>query len=383
MKFVFASDSFKGSLSSEKINDILTSVAHRHFPDAETAAILTADGGEGTVDAVLAGTGGERVCVSVHDPLGRPIEASYGRISERCAIVEMAAASGLPLLSDRERNPLFTSTFGTGELIAHALDHGATEITIAIGGSATNDGGMGAMCALGVTFFDADGNPLSGIGADLEKVADIDLSGLHPRVKDTRFTVMCDVNNPLVGERGATFVFGPQKGATPEIAERLEAGMKHYAEVIERTLGISVATTAGAGAAGGLGAALLVFLGATMKSGIDTLLDLIEFDSLLRDADFVITGEGRMDSQSACGKVACGVGLRSKDAGVPAFAIVGGMGQGAEAIYDCGISSILPTVNAPMPLANAIERAEELYENAADRLFRLIKATKGDQNERN
>ena len=375
MKFIFASDSFKGSLSSEKINDILSSVACRHFPDCETAAILTADGGEGTVDAVLAGTGGKRVSLTVRDPLGRPMTASYGKISDTRAIVEMAAASGLPLLSEHERNPLFTSTFGTGELIAHALDHGATDVTVAIGGSATNDGGMGALTALGVKFLDADGNPLSGIGADLEQVADIDLSGLHPKVKDTRFTVMCDVNNPLVGERGAIFVFGPQKGATPEIANRLEAGMNNYASVIERALGVSVATVAGAGAAGGLGAALLVFLGATMKSGIDTLLDLINFDSLLEGADFVITGEGRMDAQSACGKVACGVGLRAKAASVPAFAIVGGMGDGAEAIYDCGIVSILPTVNAPMPLSEAIERAEELYTSAADRLFRIIKAT--------
>lgn len=377
MKFVFASDSFKGSLSSEKINDILTAVALRHFPDCETSAILTADGGEGTVDAVLAGTGGERICVSVHDPLGRPRNAYYGRISDTRAIVEMAAASGLPLLSEDERNPLLTSTYGTGELIAHALDHGVTDLTVAIGGSATNDGGMGALCALGVQFLDADGNSLSGIGADLEKVASIDLSGIHPKIRNARVTVMCDVNNPLVGERGATFVFGPQKGATPDVAARLEAGMKNYAEVIQRTLGVSVADTAGAGAAGGLGAALLVFLGATMKSGIDTLLDLIGFDSLLQDADFVITGEGRMDGQSACGKVACGVGLRAKAAGVPAFAIVGGMGGGAEAIYDCGICSILPTVNAPMPLSDAIARAEELYEGAADRLFRLIKATKG------
>ena len=374
MKFVFASDSFKGSLSSEKINDILATVAHRHFPDCKTAAILTADGGEGTVDAVLAGTGGERVSVSVHNPLGRPISASYGRIDSNRAIIEMAAASGLPLLTESERNPLLTSTYGTGELIAHALENGATDLTIAIGGSATNDGGMGALCALGVRFLDAEGNSLSGIGADLEKVADIDLSGLHPLAKTASFTVMCDVNNPLVGERGATYVFGPQKGATPDVAKRLEAGMQNYAAVIERVLGVSVSSIAGGGAAGGLGAALLVFLGAKMNSGIDTLLNLVKFDSLLSDADFVITGEGRMDSQSADGKVACGVGLRCKEAGVPAFAIVGGMGAGADAIYDCGICSILPTVNAPMPLSEAIERAEELYENAAERLFRLIKA---------
>ena len=374
MKFVFASDSFKGSLSSEKIIDILTAVAQKHFPDCETASILTADGGEGTVDAVLAGTGGELVSVSVHDPLGRPITASYGRINETSAVIEMAAASGLPLLSESERNPLLTSTYGTGELIAHALENGATDLTIAIGGSATNDGGMGALCALGVRFLDAEGNSLSGIGADLEKVADIDLSGLHPLAKTASFTVMCDVNNPLVGERGATYVFGPQKGATPDVAKRLEAGMQNYAAVIERVLGVSVSSIAGGGAAGGLGAALLVFLGAKMNSGIDTLLDLVKFDFLLSDADFVITGEGRMDSQSAGGKVACGVGLRCKEAGVPAFAIVGGMGAGADAIYDCGICSILPTVNAPMPLSEAIERAEELYENAAERLFRLIKA---------
>lgn len=375
MKFVFASDSFKGSLSSEQINQILYTTAKRHFPDAQTSAILTADGGEGTVDAVLAGTGGQRVSVSVLDPLGRPHTAFYGKISATSAIIEMAAASGLPLLSEAERNPLVTSTYGTGQLIAHALDHGITNLTIAIGGSATNDGGMGAMSALGIRFLDKDGALLSGKGEDLEQVAGIDVSRLHPKAKDCQFTVMCDVNNPLVGGNGASAVFGPQKGATPAMVERLDAGMKHYASVIEKDLGISVADRSGAGAAGGLGAALMVFLGATLKSGIETLLDLVDFNTLLSDADFVITGEGRMDGQSACGKVACGVGLRCKAANIPAFAIVGGMGEGAEAMYECGISSILPTVNAPMPLSDAIARAQELYASAADRLFRIIKAS--------
>ena len=375
MKFIFASDSFKGSLSSEKINQILTATARRHFPDCATTAILTADGGEGTVDAVLASTGGERVFVEVSDPLGRPHTAYYGRINQHTAIIEMAQASGLPLLSEEERDPLLTSTYGTGQLIAHALDHGITDLTIAIGGSATNDGGMGAMSALGIRFLDENGSLLDGKGEDLERVTTIDVSKLHPKAKDTKFTVMCDVNNPLTGARGATAVFGPQKGATPEKAQRLENGITHYASVIQRDLGIDPTDLAGGGAAGGLGAALMVFLKANLKSGIETLLDLVDFDTLLSDADFVITGEGRMDGQSADGKVACGIGLRCKAAGVPAFAIVGGMGKGAEAIYECGIISILPTVNAPMSLSEAIACAETLYTNAADRLFRIIKAS--------
>lgn len=374
MKFLFASDSFKGSLSSEKIIEILTQAAKNIFPDCETNGVPVADGGEGTVDAVVAATNGTMEKVCVHGPLMEKVEASYGRIHGNGAIIEMAAASGLPLVPTEKRNPLYTTTLGTGEMIADALNKGYRDISIAIGGSATNDGGMGAMIALGVKFLDKDGVELKGFGEDLEKVASIDMSGIHPAVAETKFTVMCDVNNPLTGEDGATYTFGAQKGADEEVLTRLEKGMKNYAQVIQDTTGIDVDTIPGTGAAGGLGAALKVFLNANLKSGIETVLDLIEFDSLLEGADLVITGEGRMDWQSAFGKVPSGVGLRSKAKNIPVIAIVGGMGKGVQNIYDYGVDSIIPTVNGPMPLEEAMERAEELYADVADRLFRIVKA---------
>ena len=372
-RFVFASDSFKGTLTSADAARLLEAAARRHVPGCACVAVPMADGGDGTVEALVAACGGDlrRVCVA--DPLGRPVEAAYGMLPDGRAIIEMAAASGLPLLAPGEKNPLLTSTYGTGELIRAALDAGALDVTLAIGGSATNDGGMGAMTALGVKFLDEDGNVLTGVGADLERVADIDVSGIHPAVKETEFTVMCDVNNPLTGPTGATYTFGKQKGGTPEILDRLEAGMKHYAAVIQEKLGVDADHFEGAGAAGGLGAAFKVFLKANMKSGIETVLDLIDFDGLLEGVDLVVTGEGRIDWQSAFGKVPSGIGMRCKRKGIPAVAIVGGMGDGAEKIYDFGVESILPTINGAMDIKEALDRAVELYSGAADRMFRMLK----------
>jgi len=273
-----------------------------------------------------------------------------------------------------KRNPLHTTTYGTGELIKDALEQGYRKVAIAIGGSATNDGGMGAMAALGVKFLDASGQALTGYGEDLGKVVQIDLSGLHPAVKETEFTVMCDVTNPLTGPDGATYTFGRQKGGTPEILDKMEADMKNYAALLLALTGIDVDQIAGTGAAGGLGAALKVFLQANMKSGIETVLDLIEFDTLLEDVDLVITGEGRMDWQSAFGKVPSGIGMRCRQKGIPAVAIVGGMGNGAEKIYEFGIGSIIPTINGAMDIEEALARAEELYQGAAARTFRLLRA---------
>ena len=373
MKFLFASDSFKGTLSSEKIISLLTESAEKIFPGCETFGVPVADGGEGTVDAVIAVTKGNIKKVRVHGPLMEETESSYGEFHGDSAIIEMAAASGLPMVPVEKRNPLNTTTFGTGELIRDALDSGYRKISIAIGGSATNDGGMGAMAALGVKFLDKDGKELTGVGADLEKVADIDVSGIHPAVKETEFTVMCDVNNPLTGPTGATYTFGKQKGGTPEILDRLEAGMLHYAAVIREKLGVDADHFEGAGAAGGLGAAFKVFLHANMKSGIETVLDLIDFDHLLDGVDLVVTGEGRIDWQSAFGKVPSGIGMRCKKKGIPAVAIVGGMGDGAEKIYDFGVESILPTINGAMDIEEALERADELYKGAADRMFRMLR----------
>lgn len=373
MRFLFASDSFKGTLSSEQIIHLLNESANKIFPGCETMGVPIADGGEGTVDAVIAVTKGEIKEIPVHGPLMEETTATYGVFHGDSAIIEMAAASGLPMVPVEKRNPLNTTTYGTGELIKDALDAGYRKLSIAIGGSATNDGGMGAMRALGIRFLDAEGRELEGIGSDLEKVADIDVSGIHPAVAEAEITVMCDVNNPLTGPDGATYTFGKQKGGTPEILDRMEAGMKQYAKVIEEKIGKDVDQIAGAGAAGGLGAALCVFLHANLKSGIETVLDLIDFDTLLEGTDLVITGEGRIDWQSAFGKVPSGIGMRCKNHGVPAVAIVGGMGTGAEKIYEFGVESIIPTINGAMDIKEALDRAEELYANAADRLFRMIK----------
>ena len=260
-----------------------------------------------------------------------------------------------------------------GQLIRAALRSGAKKVIVGLGGSATNDGGMGAMRALGIRFLDREGKELMGFGSDLAKVEDIDVSGLHPAVKNVELTVMCDVTNPLTGPDGAAYTFGKQKGGTPEILDELEAGMKHYAAVMRDRLGIDVENQAGAGAAGGLGAALCGFLHATLKSGIDTVLDLIGFDKLLEGTDLVITGEGRIDWQSAFGKVPSGIGQRCKARGIPAIALVGGMGQEAEKIFEFGIDSILPTINGAMDILEACDRAEELYANAAERMFRMVR----------
>ena len=374
MKFLFASDSFKGSLSSVEIVGILTEEAKGIFPDCECSGVSVADGGEGTIEAVIEAMNGQIRTVLVHGPLMEETTADYGVFEGSHAVIEMAKASGLPMVPAEKRNPLYTTTYGTGELIKAALDEGYRKIAIAIGGSATNDGGMGAMTALGVKFLDKAGKQLTGFGKDLGEVDSIDVSGLHPAVKETEFTVMCDVTNPLTGQNGATYTFGKQKGGTPEILEQLERNMKSYAGKLLELTGIDVDQIKGTGAAGGLGAALNVFLNANMKSGIETVLDLIQFDTLLVGVDLVVTGEGRMDWQSAFGKVPSGIGMRCKEKGIPAVAIVGGMGEGAEKIFEYGIESITTTIQGAMPIEEAMERSVELYRGAAKRTFRMLRA---------
>ena len=376
MKFLFASDSFKGTLSSRRTAELLTRAAQEIFPDCECRCLEVADGGEGTTEAVLSAAGGRRMEAVVCGPLWERRKACYAALDGRRAVMEMAAASGLPLVPAELRDPRNTTSYGTGELIRDALDKGFRDLSIAIGGSATNDGGIGCMRALGVRFLDEDGNELSGCGGDLIKIRSIDRSGLDPRLRDTHVTVMCDVTNPLCGENGATHTFGKQKGGTPEILDELEAGMENYRELLRREFGIDMDEEPGAGAAGGLGAALLSFLRAELRSGIETVLDLIEFDKKLEGVSLVVTGEGRADWQSAFGKVMQGVGRRCLRQGVPAVAIVGSMGDGAEQIFDYGIESMITTVNGVMPLEEALERAEELYLGAARRLFRMLRAAR-------
>ena len=374
LRILFASDSFKGSLTSGETAELLTKAAREVFESVECTGIPVADGGEGTVDALLSALGGEKIFLNVHGPLMENVGASYGKLDEKRAAIEMAAASGLTLVPKEKRDPSLTTTYGTGELLRDALNKGFEEIYVCIGGSATNDGGMGCGRALGIRFLDADGRELEGIGRDLERVRSIAVLGLDPRIKKVKLTITCDVTNPLCGESGATRTFAQQKGATPQMTEDLERGMQNYRDVIKKQFGVDPDQIPGAGAAGGLGALLLILLGGEMRSGIETVLDLNNFDGLLQGTDFVITGEGRTDWQSACGKVLQGVGERAKKAGVPVIALSGSLGPGYEKVYEHGIISVMTTVDGPMTLEEALENAKELYYQAAIRTFRMIRA---------
>ncbi len=374
MKLVFAPDSYKGSLSAEQICGLLTQAAREVWPECETVSLPVSDGGEGALEAVLRAVDGRYQSVRVSDPMGMQILASYGIYQENRAIIEMAAASGLPLVEPQRRDIRRASTYGTGQMILDALEHGCQNLTIAIGGSATNDGGLGCMAALGARFFDEAARELEPLPEFLGRIARIDLEQFHPLARMIKTTVICDVTNPLLGPEGAAFVFGPQKGASKEDQEFLEKGMARYANVLERTFGRDFAKIPGAGAAGGLGAGLMAFLDARLQSGIETILDILEFDRVLEGADLVVTGEGRTDSQSVRGKVLSGVGMAAKNRQIPCIALVGGMGEGAMEICRYGVDSLMTTINGPMTIEAAMANAEELFLNAARRMFAMIQA---------
>jgi len=373
LKILLAPDSFKGTMSSREVIAHLRAAATEHFSPLTIIELPIADGGEGTVESLVTATGGIYRECQVTGPLLTPVTARYGIINGDTAVIESAQASGLPLLRPSQRNPLLTTTYGTGELLRAALDEGLRKIAIGIGGTATNDGGIGCAQALGVRFTDAHGNAVGFGGAELERIAHIDLTGLDERLREASVTIICDVDNPLTGDRGATRVFGPQKGATPAMLEQLEAGMLHYAGLLRRAYNYDVGQTPGAGAAGGLGAALLAFCGAKLKPGIVTMLDLVDFDRLIADVDLVVTGEGRLDEQTAYGKVPVGIARRCAARGVSVVAIVGSIGPGADTIYQFGVDSIMAAVSAPMQLEDAFFHKTELLRDAADRMFRFIK----------
>lgn len=373
MKFLFASDSFKGSLSSREIGELLTKAAKQCFPDCETITVPVADGGEGTLAAMVDALNGKVEMASVHGPLMEPVEAEYGILNARQVILEAAMVIGLPMVPETDRNPLETTSFGLGELIKMVMEAGYREITIALGGSATNDGGIGALHALGVEFYDVSGSRLTGFGKDLSKIVSMDISNLHPLIKQTTFKIMSDVTNPFTGQNGATFTYGAQKGGDAETLALLEEGMQHFKQLLMETCKIDLNAITGSGAAGGLGGSLVAFLKAEIAPGIEIVLDELHFDELLKDVDLVVTGEGRMDWQSAFGKVPSGIARRSRAKQIPVVAIVGSMGTGAEAIYQEGVTSIVTTVNGVMTLTEALENAETLYENAAIRMFRLLR----------
>ncbi len=374
MNIIVAPDSFKGSLTATALCDCVSRAAHRVFPDCTVRSLPVADGGEGTVESICASLSGTMQTVTVQNPLGAPVAASYAIFNGgNSAALEMAAASGLPLIAPQARDVFASSTFGTGEMLLDALQRGCNNLYVGLGGSATNDGGMGCAAAFGVRFLDAAGKVLAPIPANFLKIETVDISGLNPLVAAANITIMSDVKNPLLGETGATNVFGKQKGADEAQRATLEVGLARYIQKVEAATGKQIATAEGAGAAGGLGAGLLAFTNAKLQSGVETVLDMLAFDALLKTADLVITGEGRMDYQSAFGKVAYGVGMRCKAANVPCIALVGGMGERADEMYQYGISSIMTTVNGIMPLSEAVADAATLCEGAAERALRMVK----------
>ncbi|EMA3639561.1 glycerate kinase [Providencia stuartii] len=350
MKIIIAPDSFKESMSAESAADAVKQGFQAVFPDATFLSLPIADGGEGTVDALIAAASGERVSVEVFDPLNKPITAAYGLLHQgTTAAIEMAAASGLMLVPPKERNPMLTSSYGTGQLIKNALDKGVQQIILGIGGSATVDGGVGMLQALGAVFYDGQRQRLGQGGEVLNKIASIDISGLDPRLKDCDIDVACDVDNPLVGERGAATVFGPQKGATPEMVAMLERGLNQLANVIKSTTGIDYRHLAGGGAAGGISVAAAAFLGAQLKPGIDIVIQAVDLEKEMMDADLVIVGEGSMDGQTAGGKAPIGVAKVAAKYHVPVIALSGVLGKGVDALHQEGIDaffSILPRLCA-------------------------------------
>jgi len=369
-KCVVVSDSFKGTVSSREICAIAQRVIPRHFPACEVVCIPVADGGEGTVDCFVQAMGAQRVEITVTNALGEKSAAAYARLGE-LAIIEMAAAAGLPQVGER-RCPGTATTYGVGELIAHAIDSGCRKILLGLGGSATNDGGCGCAAALGVGFLDADGQSFVPVGDTLGRIARIDTAKAEERLRSVELTVMCDVTNPLYGPTGAAYIFGPQKGADAEKIKSLDAGLRHFGDVIRSQLGIDVSMMPGAGAAGGMGAGCVALLGGTIQSGIDAVLDVTGFDRQLEGADLVITGEGRIDSQSADGKVVSGVARRTRAKGVPLIAIAGGIADSAGAVYDIGVSAMFSTDRAALPVDMLGTRSPGDYEATLSDIMSLI-----------
>lgn len=370
-KVLFVPDSFKGTMSSQEICDILTQELHRVWPHAAAVSIPVADGGEGSVDAFLAAAGGEKISVPCKGPYMEDIQGFYGRLPDGTAVIEMAAAAGLPLAGDR-LHPDQTTTYGVGQLMLAALRGGAKRLIVGLGGSATNDGGAGMMAALGARFLGTDGQAYLPVGGTLGQLAQVDLSELDPLLPPAEIVTMCDIDNPLCGPAGASAVFGPQKGADPAMVETLDRNLAHLADVAAACLGRDMRDAPGAGAAGGLGFAMASFLGSRLQPGIETVLDTVGFDKLLEDADLVVTGEGRIDSQSIRGKVVVGVARRAKAAGVPVSAIVGDIGDGAEAAYELGVSGIFSTNRVAVPFSQAKLRAKEDMRSTAANLFRFM-----------
>ena len=371
-KCIVISDSFKGTISSLEICRIARESIPKFFPQCQVLTVPVADGGEGTVDCFVEAIGAQRVKAVVTGPYGEPIQASYGR-KDGCAIIEMTAAAGLPMVGER-RDPARTTTYGVGQLIAHAVEHGCREILLGLGGSATNDGGCGCAAALGVKFYDRQGAEFVPTGLTLDHIHKIDVSRARERLEGVTITVMCDVDNPLYGPRGAAYIFAPQKGADQDMVAQLDEGLRKLDKAIQMSLNCSVADLPGAGAAGGMGGGCVAFLGARLKSGIESVLDTIGFDAMLEGTDLVITGEGRIDSQSVHGKVISGIAGRIKPRNIPLLALVGGIAEDAAAGYDLGVTAMFSIDRSAQDFWEYAPKSAVYYQRTLEDILRLIRA---------
>ncbi len=380
MKIVLAPNTFKGSLTTSEAATAMAEGVLRVVPDAEIVKVPVADGGDGLVQVALEALDGESRAVEVTGPCGDPVDAAFCYVPAMgLATLEMALASGLTLLDADQRTPLVTTTLGTGELIAAALELGVTRIGVGLGGSATNDGGIGMASALGARFLDQNGETVEPVGGSLGSIRHIDLSGLDPRIQNVAIDAVCDVDNPLCGPTGAAPVYGPQKGAGPEEVEMLDAGLANLADVIERDLGLDIRDLPGAGAAGGLGAGLKAFLGAELRRGVDLVLDLVGLDAKLTGADLAITGEGQIDFQTVFGKAPAGVGAAAKTRHVPCIAMAGSIGEDLGNLHEYGIDAIFALANRPMTLEESMKKTHDLLANVTENAMRFFVAARRGQ----
>lgn len=372
-KCVIIPDSFKGSMDAIEICELASMKVKKFFPDCETISLPVADGGEGTVECFLHAMRGERINVRVHGPYMEELESFYGRFGDM-AVIEMAAAAGLPMVGDR-LNPSLTTTFGVGELIRHAVENGARQIILGLGGSCTNDAGCGCASALGVKFYKSDKSTFVPTGGTLEQIDSIDISEARSFLNGVKITVMCDIENPMYGPNGAAYIFAPQKGANEEMVKELDRQLVLLDETIQRSLKIeSVSSLKGSGAAGAMGAGVVALLGGELKSGIETVLDIVDFDRVIQGADAVFTGEGKIDSQSLKGKVVIGVSKRAVKQNVPVYAIVGDVGDDAAGAYDLGVTAIFSINRLAIPFSIAKTRSKQDFQSTFEDILRLIKA---------
>ena len=371
-KVVLMPDSFKGTMSSEEICSIMSSAIKIHYPQTEIISIPVADGGEGTVDSFLKAVGGEKIYLPVKGPYMEDIEGFYGILPDGTAVVEMAAAAGLPLVGNN-RQAHKTTTFGVGQLISDAMERGCEDIVLGLGGSATNDLGCGAAAAMGTIFYNKDGNEFIPVGETLSKISKIDVSKTKKVFSGVNIVTMCDIDNPLFGKTGAAYIFGPQKGADEGMVKLLDDQLRLAAKVIESELGIDVSLIPGAGAAGGMGAGTVAFFGAVLRMGIEAVLDTVKFDELATGADYIFTGEGRIDTQSLRGKVVIGISRRAMKHNIPVIAVVGDISEGIEQAYDQGVSGIFSINRVAVPFPEARSRARDDMYLTIDNIIRFIK----------